>query len=132
MRVGSAVWGGTGVAVDAGRGVCVGAMIAVGAAVGVCVGVGVGSGVWISEQAAMSAITETSRAVTSVRARSEDLDMPRKWSFPLAQFDPGRAVAAALSWLGAEVPDGAVVSQVFADYVSERAGSSAVYHSEFG
>ena len=101
---------------------------------GMVVGVGVGSGVWLCEQADVSAIMAMSKDMASDRAavlrhgsetRSNDVTGS-------GEFDPCRAVAAALSGFGAEVSDGAVALEVFADDVSERAGSPAVYDSELG
>ena len=96
--------------------------------------VGVGSGVWLCEQAAVSASMAMSMDMASDRAavlrhvsatRSNDVTGS-------GEFDPRRAVAAAFPGFGAEVSDCAVALQVFADDVSERAGSASVYHSEFG
>ena len=119
-----------GVSVDVMAGVGCGDWVAVGRVVVV----GVGSGVWLCEQAAVSAPTAMSMDMASDQAAVLG-HRAATWSNDATgsgQFDPRRAVAAAFSGFGAEVSDCTVALEVFADDVSERAGSAAVYHSEFG
>ena len=116
--------------VDVDAGSVVGAADATGAALVT------GSDSCSTEHATASAAIETSKDTPSVwillirrifRLFERVLGIPRKSNFRLDKFDPRGAVAAALSGLWPEVPDGAVVAQVFTDHVSERARSSAVY-----
>ena len=111
----------------------------VGAAVRMGVALVTGSESCSTEHATASAAIETSKDTQSVwillirrifRLFERVLGIQRKSNFRLSKFDPRGAVAAALSGLGTEVPDGAVVTQVFTDYVSERTRSPAVYYPD--
>ena len=100
-----------------------------------------GCGVCLSEQADIMATVENIRIAEHIRRRLTVLEVgdwtdneaaPLKSNFRLCQFDPCGAVAAAFSGFWSEVADGAMVSQVFADHISERSGSSTVYYSKSG